>query len=219
MSESPLAKYADPSRCPGCETPTPTAVATIMGGFSKDDSYRALLYEAVAALPSGLTGARLTCQSCRRWELHTGIAFMGIEPVALNVPFWRPIPTEARAKAGDTKAKKGKQNSVAREKLISALTKWHKYADGSCLNYDPVGCKELAGLAEVSPGSASNFFKSQFGDENAHAKYQALCGKGSENKLFAFLKNLNREFTPERLYGSAPIEKGGKDHDDESESR
>jgi hypothetical protein len=38
----------------------------------------------------------------------------------------------------------------AEAKLIAALTKHHQYADGSCLNLEPVGNNELARIAEVS---------------------------------------------------------------------
>jgi hypothetical protein len=80
-----------------------------------------------------------------------------------------------------------------------ALTQHHKYADGSCLNLNPIGNNELARIAKVSESTASEFFKSQF---QRHAKYRAICRDASQ--LVAVLKLLNGEFSPYHLFGSTP---------------
>jgi hypothetical protein len=104
---------------------------------------------------------------------------------------------------GETKApknpKRTTQKGEAQAKLIAALTKHHKYADGSCLNLEPIGNNELARLAGVSESTASAFFNKQFG---GHAKYRAGCSDTS--KLVAALKLLNQEFAPHLLYGAKP---------------
>lgn len=97
------------------------------------------------------------------------------------------------------KAKRSTEKGEARLKLISALTKHHQYADGGCLNLEPVGNNPLARLAGVADSSASDFFKKEFG---GHRKYRAICGDSV--RLVVALKLLNREFSPRHLYGSRP---------------
>ena len=100
-----------------------------------------------------------------------------------------------------TKGKRGTERGEGREKLISALTEHHKYADDRCLNQEPVGNNELARLAEVSGSTASAFFKKQFGGPK---KYNAICSDVS--RLIAALKLLNQEFSPHILFGDNPPE-------------
>src|SRR5262249_14849373 len=47
------------------------------------------------------------------------------------------------------RAKRSTEPGEAREKLIAALTKHHKYAEASCLNQEPIGNNQLARLADV----------------------------------------------------------------------
>ena len=60
------------------------------------------------------------------------------------------------------KAKRSTERGEARVKLLAALTEHHKYADGSCLNLEPIGNNELARLAEVDQSTASAFFNREF---------------------------------------------------------
>jgi len=90
-----------------------------------------------------------------------------------------------------------------RVKLIAALTKHHKYADGSSLNLEPVGNNELARLAKVSESTASAFFKKQFG---GHTKYRTICPNAT--RLITSLKLLNQEFSPDNLFGAKPPGEG-----------
>jgi hypothetical protein len=94
----------------------------------------------------------------------------------------------------------------ARAKLIAALTKHHNYADGSCLNSEPIGVRKLAELAEVSASSASEFLKKEF------AGYQKYCQRCRDTRRLSFdLKVLNGEFSPHQLYGSSPEDQGLQD--------
>ncbi len=109
-------------------------------------------------------------------------------------------PAEATSKTTTpTKAKRSTEKGEGQAKLIAALTKHHKYADGSCLNLAPVGNNELARLAEVSESTASAFFNRQFG---GHTKYRAICSDAT--RLVAALKLLNQEFSPHHLFGAKP---------------
>ena len=100
------------------------------------------------------------------------------------------------------KPKRSTERGEGQEKLVAALTKYHQYADGSCLNAEPIGNNELADLAEVSTSTASEFFRTQFG---GHTKYRALCQ--DVVRLIAALKLLNQEFTPQQLFGKTPPDK------------
>jgi hypothetical protein len=94
-------------------------------------------------------------------------------------------------------------------KLIAALTKHHKYADGGCLNPEPIGNNELARLAGVAKRTASAFFTKEFG---GHAKYRTLCRDAT--RLVALLKRLNREYSPHHLFGGKPLGEDGRDDDE-----
>jgi len=105
------------------------------------------------------------------------------------------------------KPKRSTERGEGRSKLVAALTKHHHYADGGCLNLEPIGNNELARLADVSESTASGFFNKQF---HGHTKYRALCGDAPG--LVAALKLLNGEFSPHDLYGRRPTtEDGGKE--------
>ncbi|MGA2032823.1 MAG: hypothetical protein ABSG68_11235 [Thermoguttaceae bacterium] len=110
---------------------------------------------------------------------------------------------------GTLKAKKSKRSTERGEgqaKLIAALTKHHNYANGSCLNTEPIGNNELARLAEVSDSTASAFFTKEFG---GHTKYRALCVDAT--RLVASLKLLNQEYSPHHLFGGKPPDEDDRD--------
>ncbi|MCO6455099.1 MAG: hypothetical protein J5I93_07350 [Pirellulaceae bacterium] len=97
------------------------------------------------------------------------------------------------AKPRRRKTVKGK----AREELISALTKHHKYEDGGCLNTDFISVRELAGRTGLSVGSASNFFNRQFNEGKkggGHDKYKLTCR--DPGALSDAIKAMRGEFTP-----------------------
>jgi hypothetical protein len=108
------------------------------------------------------------------------------------------------------KAKRSTERGESQAKLIAALTKHHRYADGGCLNLEPIGNNELARVVGVSPSTASTFFNSEF---EGHAKYREVCRDAG--RLADSLKALNGEFSPHDLYGRRPA--GEDDRDDEGD--
>lgn len=86
------------------------------------------------------------------------------------------------------KKKRSTQKGEGDDKLISVLTLHHKYADGGCLNLEPIGNNDIARLAEVSTSTASEFFKKRFG---GHHNYKYTCG--NTGRLIEALKELNGE--------------------------
>ena len=88
------------------------------------------------------------------------------------------------------KPKRSTTSGEARIKLIAALTAHHEYEDGGCLNWEPIGCRQLADLADVSEASSSRFFMAEFG---GHSKYKATCARGAGGRLIDKLRNLNGE--------------------------
>jgi len=107
-----------------------------------------------------------------------------------------PAPPPDPAPAPAPGRKRSTERGEGRAKLIAALTKHHQYADGGCLNLDPVGNNQLALLAGVAKRTASAFFRKEF---QGHARYKALCRDASG--LVAALKFLNGEYAPHLLYG------------------
>lgn len=95
-----------------------------------------------------------------------------------------------------------------RMKLIAALTRHHRYADGGCLNLEPIGNNALAKAAKVSNATASAFFRDRF---QGHAKYQALCRDASG--LVTALKMLNGEYSPYILYERCPADGDNRDEE------
>jgi hypothetical protein len=119
--------------------------------------------------------------------------------------------TESKtAESAKTKTKRSTEKGEGQRKLIAALTKYHQYADGSCLNLEPIGNNELARLAEVEESTASDFFKKEF---QGHAQYKAFCRRDKAG-LIAAIKQLNKEFHPYLLYGRRPPDEGDGDKDE-----
>lgn len=116
--------------------------------------------------------------------------------------------------ARPVKKKQSTAKGDAREKIIGALNKHHKYAEGSCLNLEPIGNNELARLAVVSESTASAFFKNEFnrGERGGFAKYRVICRDAG--RLADSLKALNGEFSPHDLYGRRPAGEDERDDED-----
>lgn len=105
------------------------------------------------------------------------------------------------APAGPRRKKASTEKGEARAKIIGKLTEHHKYADGGCLNLEPIGSNELARDCHVSKAAVSEFFAVEF---NHHAGYKLLCVKDAKT-LAMRLSDLNGEQpTRELLYGSNP---------------
>jgi len=117
---------------------------------------------------------------------------------------------------GPVKEKKSTVRGEAQEKIIAALTKHHKYADGSCLNLEAIKVGELARLAEVGKASVNRFFDKQFGvgepKKGGHKKYIRVCG--DTKGLIPTLKLLNREFAASALYGRNPPNEGQEEENE-----
>jgi hypothetical protein len=120
----------------------------------------------------------------------------------------RETQAAAASAAGAAKPKRSTERGEGREKLIAELTRHHKYAEGGCLNSEPIGNNELARAADVSPSTASKFFRAEF---RGHVKYRALCRDAG--KLAAALKLLNGEFSPHDLYGRRPPDEAERAED------
>ena len=107
------------------------------------------------------------------------------------------------------KPKRSTTKGEAEAKLVAALTMHHKYADGVCLNQEPIACNELARLADVSVSTASVFFRKYF---NGHTKYRAICGDITQ--LVFTLKLQNQEVVSHHLFGAKPPGEDGHDNED-----
>lgn len=113
-----------------------------------------------------------------------------------------------------TTQKRSTAKGDARAKIISELTRHHKYQDGGCLHLEPIGVRALARQADVAPASVSAFFDREYGGpekSGGHKKYQVVCL--DPGRLAESLKVLNGEFSPHMLYGRNPRDEGGRDED------
>lgn len=89
-----------------------------------------------------------------------------------------PDDPELAEAASAVRRKRSTERGEGTAKLIAALTKHHKYADGSCLHLEPVANNALARLAGgVSRSTASQFFKKHFGGWD---KYRTVCLKNAQ---------------------------------------
>jgi hypothetical protein len=83
----------------------------------------------------------------------------------------------------------------------------HKYDDGSCLNFTPIGVRELSRVASVSAKTVSLFFRAAFGGFD---QYRLFCRNG---KLIDSLKLLDGSFSPHKLLGRSVHDRLGRDDD------
>src|SRR5262249_18636328 len=63
-------------------------------------------------------------------------------PPSTNPP--APSTSQARVPAPPKHPKRSTDKGEARDKIVAALTKHHKYNNGSVENREPIGCNELA---------------------------------------------------------------------------
>ena len=97
---------------------------------------------------------------------------------------------EDKRSSSGVRQKRSTTNGSAREKWIAGLTQHHQYESGSCLNWEPIGCNQLARKAKVTTGTASLLFKEMFG---SHRQYKAACCDRDGRKLIDCLRKLNCE--------------------------
>lgn len=157
-------------------------------------------------------------------QWHTGIwpyicvrlqQFDSVDLIALVDSLMDSMDSECPLRGGSSKSKKNATSGDARATLIAALTKHHEYANGGCLNLEPIGSNELARLAHVSNSTASVFFNKEFngGDKGGLAMYRAICRNAG--RLADSLKALNGEFAPHDLFGRRPAGEDDRDERDE----
>ena len=120
---------------------------------------------------------------------------------------FRHIVNEVESERGDGGKGSTTPPGGAQLKIVAALTRHHDYANGSCLNTEPIGSNALAKQAGVSSGSTSSFFAENFG---SHVKYTHVCRTPAT--LAAYLKAVNAGFSPWVTFGEVP---GESDPDDE----
>jgi hypothetical protein len=138
-------------------------------------------------------------------RINPTLVVIDTSPTSMHVPAaGSPQATESGNQPA-TKPKRSTKKGDARLKIIAALTKHHQYADGSCLNTEPVRVNQLARQAGVgSSSTVTEFFKKQF---NGHGQYEALCRR-SPADLVTALKLLNGVYSPHLLYGNTPPGEG-----------
>jgi hypothetical protein len=117
-------------------------------------------------------------------------------------------PAGERGRPQDTdppmaKSKRSTIRGEARAKISAALTLHHRYADGNCLNENPISVSKLAKTSQVGKGSVSRFFTKEFG---GHSKYRNVYCRDLRF-LTAALKKLNGEYTVDQLFGGSPPQK------------
>jgi hypothetical protein len=106
-----------------------------------------------------------------------------------------PPPTK------ESKPRNAKGSAIC--KLESGLLAHHKYENGACENYEPIGNNKLAEKLGVSKAAASNFFKRGFGE---HKAYEQACR--DRTRLCAKLKVMAKDYSEWPLYGHSPPEEG-----------
>ena len=70
--------------------------------------------------------------------------------------------------------------------MLSELVRHHQYAEGTCLNMEPIDCNELARRVGVNGPTASDFFDSEFG---SYAKYKQICRREEIGEFLRVLRN------------------------------
>lgn len=169
------------------------AVKSARNATQQDDPF-AVFVDATQSKPSDAIKETTTAASVEEVALSNGT------PQSPSVPPKQSEPPK--------KPKRSTERGEGRLKLIAALTKWHKYADGGCLNFEAIGNNELARQADVAKRTASAFFDKEF---QGHAKYKVLCNDST--RLVAALKALNGEFRPHDFYDA----RGPEDLEEEDE--
>jgi hypothetical protein len=155
--------------------------------FPSADARAEIYYFAQLSLVSQLGGSdRVTLDDCLA-RVEADVELEAGSP---------PPPKKASTESGE-----------ARTKIIAALTQHHRYANGSCLNLDPVNVRALSRACGAAKSSVSRFFEKQFG---GHAKYRNVyCA--DLHRMVAALKKLNGEYTVDDLFGGTLPGEGAND--------
>lgn len=134
----------------------------------------------------------------KRFHSVMSIEFPFPKPVRSKKSSEPPPPSEPLPPTTMRTPKRSTSRGDARLKLVAAITKHHCYADGSCLNPEPIGNNQLAALANVSKSSASQFFENQF---KGYKNYKLKCR--NTGALVMALKILNQEIAPHHVLGDS----------------
>ena len=92
--------------------------------------------------------------------------------------------------------KRSTAKGEAKIKLVAALTAHHHYQNGSCLNFEPIGVRKLAEMADVGISTASDFFKKNF---VSHKIYEQQI-RSNNTTLIKALAWLNEDLLPNILF-------------------
>lgn len=153
---------------------------------------------------------QVTLDGClARVEADSPVDLLGSSPSVS--PLVAPIASESAARDQTSIARKPKRSvkkGEARVKIIAGLTKHHQYADGGCLNQEPITVREFAKEIGVAPDSVSQFFKKEFGEERGYAGYRAACRNVAN--LGQWLKLHNADYSTHPLFGRTPPGEGSK---------
>jgi hypothetical protein len=154
----------------------------------------------------------LVC-AAQQGEPHRRVIIRWIRWVELAIQRMAGLAT---TDARRTRVKRSTAKGDAEAKIVAALPTHHKFADGSPLNYEPIGVNALARLAKVSPDSVNRFFNKEFGSQedakDGFANYQAACRDGT--KLTAVLKKLTGAYSlGPSLFGRTPPNEGWADRE------
>ncbi len=107
--------------------------------------------------------------------------------------------TEAPIAGRSTGSKSPRGNSSpggTPPKILATLLEHHKYKSRSCLNFDPIGTRELANKADVAVGSVSTFWKDKFGSDGHPGSHVAYCRSCVNGRLPLILALLNGDMPP-----------------------
>ena len=136
------------------------------------------------------------------WEKH-GKAF---EKLQISLDRYRKIINQTIADTPQPPAKKVNIRKNRSKKvigtridsdllIIGVLNKHHQYENGSCLNSEPIGCRELARRLSKAAAVISHFFKKEF---EGHCIYKIQCQNGTISQS---LRLLNAEVSPSYISG------------------
>lgn len=143
------------------------------------------------------------------------------ELIGLRTPNVPPLPSgtgNSNAKSRRRRSRKDDSGTAEPDtftKLTGALSKHHEYENGQADDgKPPIGVRELAEAAGVSPSRATDFFNAKFNDgkRGGYEKYKRLCG--DKDLISHSLRILNGDLTPAILSRTLKSDPAGKDDDE-----
>jgi hypothetical protein len=136
------------------------------------------------------------------WELSQAESHLRRDVSRINGGTTAPgaQPKPKRTRKHNTKRGDGET------KISAALAKHHQYENNSCLNWAPIGVRELAQLAGVGNATVSRFFNNKFdnGKKAGYSNYKWAC-QNDRNRLLGSLRILQGDVTPHMLFKSGYV--------------